>query len=85
MSTTAPRRETARPSAEREAWERYRDSLRDLRGREYEDAERESWQQLQVSPKRGRYLVGVHDRAVRSASVRVGAPRKTAQDQLLRP
>jgi hypothetical protein len=47
MSTTAPRRETARPSAEREAWERYRDSLRDLRGREYEDAERESWRQLQ--------------------------------------
>jgi hypothetical protein len=47
MSTTAPRRETNRPSAEREAWQRYRDSLRDLRGREYEDAERESWQRLQ--------------------------------------
>jgi hypothetical protein len=47
MSTTAPRRETDRPSVEREAWERYADSLRDLRGREYEDAERESWQQLQ--------------------------------------
>jgi hypothetical protein len=47
MSTTAPRRETDRPSAEREAWERYRDGLRDLRGREYEEAERESWQQLQ--------------------------------------
>jgi hypothetical protein len=41
--------------------------------------------QLQVSPKRGRYLVGVRDRAVHSASVRVGAPRKSAQQDLLRP
>jgi hypothetical protein len=41
--------------------------------------------QLQVSPKRGSYVVAVHDHAVRSASVRVGAARRSSQDQLLRP
>jgi hypothetical protein len=33
--------------AEREAWEAYRESLRDLEGSEYEEAERASWERLQ--------------------------------------
>lgn len=31
----------------REAWASYNDSLRDLRGRDYEDAEDRSWDRLQ--------------------------------------
>ena len=31
----------------REAWATYNDSLRDLRGRDYEDAEDRSWDRLQ--------------------------------------
>ena len=31
----------------REAWTAYNDSLRDLRGRDYEEAEDESWNRLQ--------------------------------------
>jgi hypothetical protein len=31
----------------REAWSLYSDSLRDLEGRDYEEAERESWDRLQ--------------------------------------
>jgi hypothetical protein len=31
----------------REAWERYTESLRDLAGRDYEEAEGESWDRLQ--------------------------------------
>jgi hypothetical protein len=41
------RRETEQQAAEREAWEAYRESLRDLEGREYELAENASWQRLQ--------------------------------------
>jgi len=33
--------------AEREAWEAYRESLRDLEGADYEEAERISWARLQ--------------------------------------
>jgi hypothetical protein len=33
--------------AEREAWEAYRESLRDLQGADYEEAERISWARLQ--------------------------------------
>jgi hypothetical protein len=33
--------------AEREAWEAYRDSLRDLEGTDYEETERVSWERLQ--------------------------------------
>ena len=33
--------------AEREAWEVYRESLRDLHGADYEEAERISWATLQ--------------------------------------
>jgi hypothetical protein len=47
MTATAPRQDNARTIAEREAWDRYRDSLRDLEGREYEDAEGRSWDRLQ--------------------------------------
>jgi hypothetical protein len=32
---------------EREAWETYQESLRDLQGRDYEDAEDQSWDRLQ--------------------------------------
>jgi len=47
MTATAPRQDSARPSAEQEAWDRYRDDLRELQGREYEDAEDRSWERLQ--------------------------------------
>ena len=32
---------------EREAWESYQSSLRDLQGRDYEEAEDQSWSRLQ--------------------------------------
>ena len=32
---------------EREAWETYQESLRDLQGKDYEEAEDESWDRLQ--------------------------------------
>jgi hypothetical protein len=46
MTTYAPRqdRESKR---EREAWSRYSESLRDLEGRDYEDAETAAWAELQ--------------------------------------
>ena len=47
MTATAPRQESDRPAAEQAAWARYRDDLRELEGREYEDAEGESWERLQ--------------------------------------
>ncbi len=47
MTATAPRQESARPRAEQEAWDQYRDDLRELEGREYEDAEDRSWERLQ--------------------------------------
>jgi hypothetical protein len=47
MTATAPRQDSARPSAEQAAWTRYRDDLRELEGREYEDAEGASWDRLQ--------------------------------------
>ena len=43
MTTSATRQGTDRTIAEREAWEAYRESLRDLQGAEYEEAERASW------------------------------------------
>jgi hypothetical protein len=45
--TTVTRRETERRKAEREAWSAYRESLQGLDGRDYEDAERISWERLQ--------------------------------------
>jgi hypothetical protein len=47
MTATAPRQESERPSAEQEAWARYQDDLRELAGREYEEAEGASWDRLQ--------------------------------------
>jgi hypothetical protein len=47
MTATAPRQDSERPRAEQAAWARYRDDLRELDGREYEDAEGESWDRLQ--------------------------------------
>ncbi|HEX2105878.1 MAG TPA: hypothetical protein VHF51_19665 [Solirubrobacteraceae bacterium] len=47
MTATAPRQDSPRDHAEQEAWDRYRDDLRELQGREYEDAEDRSWERLQ--------------------------------------
>jgi hypothetical protein len=47
MTTSATRQGTDRTIAEREAWQAYRDSLRDLDGADYEEAERDSWARLQ--------------------------------------
>ena len=47
MTASAPRQDSARTHAEQEAWDRYRDDLRELQGREYEDAEDRSWERLQ--------------------------------------
>ena len=41
MTTSATRQGTERTIAEREAWEAYRESLRDLEGADYEEAERD--------------------------------------------
>ena len=41
MTTSATRQGTDRTIAEREAWEAYRESLRDLEGADYEEAERD--------------------------------------------
>jgi hypothetical protein len=47
MATIAPNLEAALREREREAWSRYSASLRELRGRDYEDAETEAWAELQ--------------------------------------
>jgi hypothetical protein len=47
MTSSATRQGTDRTIAEREAWEAYRESLRDLEGADYEEAERISWARLQ--------------------------------------
>jgi hypothetical protein len=47
MAATAPRQDSERHNAEQEAWARYQDDLRELEGREYEDAEDASWDRLQ--------------------------------------
>jgi hypothetical protein len=47
MTTSATRQGTDRTIAEREAWEAYRESLRDLDGAAYEEAERASWARLE--------------------------------------
>jgi hypothetical protein len=47
MTSAVTRRETERRRAEREAWSAYRESLQGLEGRDYEDAERISWERLQ--------------------------------------
>jgi hypothetical protein len=52
MTTFAPDRDEGQPLREidertQDAWAVYRDSLRDLSGRDYDDAERRSWERLQ--------------------------------------
>ena len=49
MTTSATRQGTDRTIAEREAWEAYRESLRDLQGAAYEEAERASWARLETT------------------------------------
>ena len=47
MTSSATRQRPNDTIAEREAWEAYRESLRDLEGSDYEEAERASWERLQ--------------------------------------
>jgi hypothetical protein len=47
MTAAAPHRDLDRKRAE--AWIAYSESLRDLDGRDYEDAERASWDELQAT------------------------------------
>jgi hypothetical protein len=47
MTTYAPHLEAALQEREREAWDRYSATLRDLKGRDYEDSETEAWAELQ--------------------------------------
>jgi hypothetical protein len=46
MTTYAPRQDLE-VERQREAWSRYSESLRDLDGRDYEDAETAAWAELQ--------------------------------------
>jgi hypothetical protein len=49
MTTYAPRQdlEAALQERERDAWSRYSASVRELEGRDYEDAETAAWAELQ--------------------------------------
>ena len=47
MTTIAPDRLEELAELEREAWTEYRESLRDLQGRDYEVTEDASWDELQ--------------------------------------
>ena len=52
MATSAPDRDSSHQQGEfedrtRRAWVQYRDSLKDLTGSDYEEAERRSWDRLQ--------------------------------------
>ena len=51
MNISAPRRDESKLSELDErthrAWKAYRDSLRDLSGRDYDEAEHRSWERLQ--------------------------------------
>ena len=47
MTTITPDRLEELAELEREAWTDYRESLRDLQGRDYEEAEAASWDELQ--------------------------------------
>lgn len=47
MTTITPDRLEELAELEREAWIEYRESLRDLAGREYDEAEAASWDGLQ--------------------------------------
>jgi hypothetical protein len=47
MTATATRQDSESSSAEQEAWAHYQDDLRELEGRDYEEAEGASWDRLQ--------------------------------------
>ena len=51
MNISAPRRDESRlnelDERTQRAWKAYRDSLRDLSGRDYDEAEHRSWERLQ--------------------------------------
>ena len=48
MTTTAPRQDVpGTDERTRVAWTVYRDSLRDLQGRDYDEAEDQAWEALQ--------------------------------------
>jgi len=48
MTTAAPRQDApGTDERTRAAWSVYRDSLRDLTGRDYDDAEHDAWEALQ--------------------------------------
>jgi hypothetical protein len=47
LTTSATPPGTDRTLTEREAWDAYRESLRDLEGTDYEEAESASWARLQ--------------------------------------
>jgi hypothetical protein len=47
MTISAAGQGTNATLAERQAWDAYRDSLRDLDGDDYEETERISWERLQ--------------------------------------
>jgi hypothetical protein len=59
MTTSTTRQGSDRTLAEREAWDAYRESLRDLEGTDYEEAEHASWERLQ----RALHELGVHETA----------------------
>ena len=48
MTTITPDRIEELAEMEREAWAEYRESLRDLDGRAYEDTEAAAWDELQT-------------------------------------
>jgi hypothetical protein len=47
MATITPDRLAELEQLERDAWTEYSESLRDLEGRDYEEAEASSWEDLQ--------------------------------------
>ena len=48
MTITVPQQDQALEERTREAWQRYADRLRGRSGADYEQAERESWDELQA-------------------------------------
>ena len=48
MTITVPQQAQELDERSRDAWQRYADRLRDLSGPAYEQAERESWDELQA-------------------------------------
>lgn len=47
MTSAPTRQDTDRTTAEREAWDTYREALRDLEGAAYEEVEHAAWERLQ--------------------------------------